>query len=137
MLKDFRKFILRGNTVDLAVAVVVGAAFNAIVQSLVKDLVTPLIAAIGGKPDFSNLYFTLHHSKFLYGDFVNAIVSFLIVATVVFFCVVQPINKLIAIANRASTTTDEPNTKKCPECLSEIPKAASRCAFCTSRLKKA
>jgi large conductance mechanosensitive channel len=136
MLKDFRKFILRGNMVDLAVAVVVGSAFNAIVQSLVKNLVTPLIAAIGGKPDFSSLYFTLHNSKFHYGDFINALVSFLIVATVVFFFVVQPINKLIAIANRSSTT-DEPNTKKCPECLSEIPKAASRCAFCTARLKKA
>lgn len=136
MLKDFRKFVLRGNMVDLAVAVVVGAAFNAIVQSLVKDMVTPLIAAIGGKPNFSGLYFTLHNSKFLYGDFINAVISFLIVATVVFFFVVQPINKLIAISNKAKTT-DEPSTKKCPECLSEIPKAATRCAFCTAKLKAA
>lgn len=136
MLKDFRKFILRGNTVDLAVAVVVGAAFNAIVQSLVKGLVTPLIAAVGGKPNFSGMYFMLHNSKFLYGDFINAIVSFLIVATVVFFFVVQPVNKLTTLTNR-SKTSEEPTNKKCPECLSEIPKAATRCAFCTSRLKKA
>ena len=136
MLKDFRKFILRGNMVDLAVAVVVGAAFNAIVQSLVKDMVTPLIAAIGGKPNFSGLFFTLHNSKFLYGDFINAVISFLIVATVVFFFVVQPINKLIAFNNRTKTS-EEPNKKKCPECLSEIPKAAIRCAFCTAKLKAA
>ena len=136
MLKDFRKFILRGNMVDLAVAVVVGAAFNAIVQSLVKDLVTPLLAAIGGKPNFAGLYFTLHNSKFLYGDFINAAVSFLIIATVVFFFVVQPINKLVALNNRAKST-DEATTRKCPECLSEIPKAATRCAFCTTKLKAA
>ena len=136
MLKDFRKFILRGNMVDLAVAVVVGAAFNTIVQSLVKDMVTPLIAALGGKPNFSSLFFTLHNSKFLYGDFINAVISFLIVATVVFFFVVQPINKLVAYSNRMKTT-EEPTNKKCPECLSEIPKAATRCAYCTAKLKAA
>jgi len=134
MLKDFRQFILRGNVVDLAVAVVIGAAFGAIVSSLVKDLVTPLIAAIGGKPDFSGLYFTLNHSKFMYGDFINAIISFLILAAVVFFLIIQPLNKLKAYSTR-SKTTDDPAEKKCPHCLSEIPKAATRCAFCTSQVK--
>jgi len=134
MLKDFKSFILRGNTVDLAVAVVVGAAFSAIVTALVKDLITPLIAAIGGKPDFSNLYFTLHGSKFMYGDFINAVISFLIIASVIFFLVIQPVNHLIRYSNR-NKATDEPSTKKCPECLSEVPKAASRCAFCTTTLK--
>jgi large conductance mechanosensitive channel len=134
MLSDFKKFILRGNVVDLAVAVVIGAAFNSIIQSLVKDLITPLIAALGGKPDFSNLYFTLHHSKFMYGDFINAIVSFLILATVVFFFVVQPINKLVALSNRNQVAA-EPGTKKCPECLSEVPIKATRCSFCTIKLK--
>jgi large conductance mechanosensitive channel len=133
MLKDFKKFILRGNVVDLAVAVVIGAAFTAIVTALVRDLVTPLIAAIGGKPDFSNLYFTVNNSKFMYGDFLNAVVSFLILAAVIFFLVVQPINKLTAYSNR-SKETPEPTTKKCSECLSEIPKDASRCAFCTAKL---
>jgi large conductance mechanosensitive channel len=133
MLKDFKKFVLRGNTVDLAVAVVVGGAFGAIVTSLVKDLITPLIAAIGGKPNFSGLYFTLNHSKFLYGDFINAIVSFLIIAAVIFFLVVQPINKLVTRANLRQTE-EEPSEKKCPECLSAIPVAATRCAFCTSKV---
>ncbi len=134
MLKDFKKFILRGNTVELAVAVVIGAAFGAIVTALVKDLITPLIAAIGGKPDFSNLYFTINNSKFLYGDFINAVVSFLIIAAVVFFLIIQPINKLVARANR-NKVSDEPTEKKCPECLSTVPKAATRCAFCTTKLK--
>lgn len=133
MLQDFKKFILRGNVVDLAVAVVIGAAFGAIVSALVKDLVTPLIAAIGGQPNFSGLYFTLHHSKFMYGDFINAVVSFLILAAVVFFLIVQPINKLQAYSNRRQTAED-PSEKKCPQCLSDIPKAASRCAFCTSKV---
>ncbi|MDB5164475.1 MAG: mscL [Candidatus Saccharibacteria bacterium] len=133
MLKDFKKFILRGNVVDLAVAVVIGAAFSAIVTALVKDLVTPLIAAVGGKQDFSNLYFTLNNSKFMYGDFLNAVISFLLIAAVIFFLVVQPINKLVAYSNRNKTPEDS-TEKKCPECLSEIPKAASRCAFCTAKL---
>ena len=130
MLKDFKKFILRGNVVELAVAVVIGAAFTGIVNALVKDLVTPLIAAIGGKPDFSNLYFTLNSSRFMYGDFLNAVVSFLLISAVIFFMVVQPVNKLIAYSNR----TKDSSEKKCPECLSEIPKAATRCKFCTSKL---
>ena len=134
MLKDFKSFVLRGNTVDLAVAVVIGAAFGTIVTSLVKDIITPLIAAIGGQPDFSKLTFTIHHSKFLYGDFINAVISFLIIATVVFFLIIHPINKLIALTAR-SKTTEEPTTKKCPECLSTIPKDATRCSFCTTALK--
>jgi|SRR5665213_2136015 len=134
MLNDFKKFILRGNAVDLAVAVVIGAAFSGIVNSLVKDLVTPLIAAIGGKPDFSNLYFTINHSRFMYGDFLNAIISFLLIASVIFFFVVQPLNKLVILSSR-NKSADEPTDKKCPECLSQIPKAATRCAFCTTKLQ--
>lgn len=134
MLKDFKKFILRGNTVDLAVAVVVGAAFGAIVKALVADIITPLIAAIGGQPDFSALSFTVNHSKFLYGDFINAVIGFVIIAAVVFFMIIQPINKLTERAKR-NKTTEEPTDKKCPECLSTIPKAATRCAFCTAKLK--
>lgn len=133
MLKDFKKFILKGNVVDLAVAVVIGAAFGSIVTALVKDLVTPLIAAIGGQPNFSGLIFTLNHSTFHYGDFINAVLSFILIAAVIFFLVIQPLNKLTAIANR-SKTTEEPTEKKCPECLSTIPKDATRCAFCTAKL---
>jgi large conductance mechanosensitive channel len=134
MLKDFRKFIMRGNVVDLAVAVVIGAAFGAIVTALVKDLVTPLIAAIGGQHDFSGLYFTLNGSRLLYGDFLNAVISFLLIAGVIFFFVVQPINKLVERANR-NKTSEEPSEKKCPYCLSAIPKDARKCAFCTSAVK--
>jgi large conductance mechanosensitive channel len=134
MLKDFKKFILRGNVVDLAVAVVIGAAFGAIVTSLVKDLITPLIAAIGGKPDFSGLYFTVHNSKFMYGDFINAIISFLILATVIFFLIVQPLNKLMAHLSPADDV-DKPAERECPECLSAIPAAAARCKFCTAKSK--
>ena len=132
MLKDFKQFLLRGNVVDLAVAVVIGAAFGTVVTALVKDLITPLIAAIGGQPDFSHLSFTIHHSTFNYGDFLNQLISFVIIATVVFFFVVQPINHLVKLANR-SKKTEDPTTRKCPECLSEIPKAATRCAFCTAK----
>ena len=133
MLNEFKKFILRGNVVDLAVAVVVGAAFNSVVQGIVKDLITPLIAAIGGKPDFSNLSFKLHGSVFMYGDVLNLIISFIIIAAVVFFLIVQPINKLKGMAS-TSKTPEEPTDRKCPECLSTIPKAATRCAFCTARI---
>ena len=134
MLQDFKKFILRGNVVDLAVAVVIGAAFSAIVTALVKDLITPFIAAIGGQHDFSGLYFTINGSKFMYGHFINAVISFVLIATVIFFLVVQPLNKLVAYTNRRKDA-DEPTTKECPECLSDVPKAAKRCAFCTSKLE--
>jgi large conductance mechanosensitive channel len=133
MLKDFKQFILRGNVVDLAVAVIIGAAFTGIVTALVKDVATPLIAAIFGKPDFSNLYFTLNNSKLMYGDFLNAVISFLLIATVVFFFIVQPLNKLVALSKR-NKKTEDPTDKKCPECLSTIPNAATRCAFCTSKV---
>ena len=133
MLNDFKKFILRGNVVDLAVAVVVGAAFGAVVTAFVKGMITPLIAAVGGQPDFSNLYFTINGSKFLYGNLINALISFVIIAAVVFFFVVQPLNKLQEVSNKRKTPED-PTEKKCPHCLSEIPKAATRCAFCTSKL---
>lgn len=136
MFQDFKKFVLRGNTVDLAVAVVIGAAFGAIVTALVKDMITPLIAAIGGQPNFSGLKFSIGKGIFLYGDFLNAIISFLLIATVIFFFVVQPINKLTTIANR-DKSTPEPSTKKCPECLSEVPKKATRCAFCQIKLNAA
>jgi large conductance mechanosensitive channel len=133
MLKDFKAFIMRGNVIDLAIAVVIGAGFSAIVAALVKDIVTPFIAAIGGKPDFSRLVFTINGSKFFYGDFINALVSFLIIAFVVFFFIVKPINKLHQIS-ASRKTPEEPSDRKCPECLSTIPKAASRCMFCTSKV---
>ena len=130
MLKGFRQCLLRGNVVDLAVAVVVGAAFGAVVAAFVKDLLTPLIAALVGKPDFSSLRFTINGSEFLYGDFINALVSFILVAGAVYFFVVTPINALIARSRKEPPA--DPTTKKCPECLSEIPIDARRCAFCTS-----
>jgi large conductance mechanosensitive channel len=129
MLKGFRDFILRGNVVDLAVAVVVGAAFTAVINALVKDLLTPLIAAIGGDPDFSALSFEINGSQFNYGDFVNAVVSFLIVAVVIYFLVVVPINKLME--RRKSEEPIDLPTRQCPFCFSKIPQAATRCAFCT------
>jgi large conductance mechanosensitive channel len=129
-VKGFKQFLLRGNVVDLAVGVVIGAAFGSVVTAMVKDLLTPLIAAVVKAPDFSGLYFTLNGSKFLYGEFVNAAIAFVIVATAVYFFVVLPINALIARAKREPPA--DPTTKKCPECLSEIPIGARRCAFCTS-----
>ena len=134
MLKEFKQFILRGNAIDLAVAFVIGAAFNSVVQGLVKDLITPLVAAIYKQKQFSAAHFTFHGSQFLYGDFLNTLISFLIIAAVVFFLVVQPINKFIELSKRGDTTPD-PATKKCPECFSEIPAQATRCAFCTAKLK--
>jgi len=131
MLKGFKEFMLRGNVVDLAVAVVIGGAFGAIVTALVKDLVTPLIAAIIGTPDFSAITFTINNSKFLVGDFINALVSFLLIGGAIYFFVVAPVNALMARMKRGEVPPD-PTTKKCPECLSEIPIAAKRCAFCTS-----
>jgi large conductance mechanosensitive channel len=132
MFKGFKQFLLRGNVVDLAVGVVIGAAFGSVVTAMVKDLLTPLIAALVKAPDFSGLYFTLNGSKFLYGEFVNAAIAFIIVAAAVYFFVVLPINALIARARREPPA--DPTTKKCPECLSEIPIGARRCAFCTSTL---
>ncbi len=131
MLQGFKQFILRGNVLDLAVAVVMGAAFGAVVTALVKDLITPLIAAIVGKPDFSAIAFTINGSKFLIGDFINAIVSFLLIAAAIYFFVVLPVNTLMARMRRGEAAPD-PTTKKCPECMSDIPIAAKRCAFCTS-----
>ena len=135
MLNEFKKFILRGNVIDLAVGVVVGAAFNSVVQALVKDMVTPVIAIFGGTKHFADAQFTIHNSAFFYGDFINALISFLLIAATVFFLVVQPINKLSELAMR-SKSTDEPTTKKCPYCLSVVPKEATRCKFCTSNLDK-
>lgn len=132
MLQEFKRFIMRGNVVDLAVAVVVGTAFNALVQALVKDLFTPLIAALGGQHDFSKLTFEIHGSTFLYGDVINVAISFLSIAAVVFFFVVQPLNKLQERAKR-NKTAEDPSEKKCRECLSTIPIKATRCAFCTSK----
>ncbi|MFA6463512.1 MAG: large conductance mechanosensitive channel protein MscL [Candidatus Paceibacterota bacterium] len=130
MLKGFKEFILRGNVVDLAVGVMVGASFSAVITALVKDLITPFIGAIVKSPDFSGLSFVINGSKFMYGDFLNSLISFLIVATVIYFFVVVPINKLLAIVKKGEPAI--PKTKKCPECLSEIPVKAKRCAFCTS-----
>ncbi len=128
MFRGFRAFLLRGNVVDLAVAVVIGAAFGAVVDALVKDLVTPLIAAIGGNPDFGSLNFTIHNSKFLYGDFLNALIAFVLIAAVIYYFVVLPINALVSRARKEPSA--DPTTKKCTECLSEIPIGAKRCAFC-------
>jgi large conductance mechanosensitive channel len=125
--------MMRGNVVELAVAVVVGSAFGAVVAALVKDLITPLIAAIFGKPDFSKIGFTVHNSRFPVGDFINALVTFLMVGSAVYFLVVLPINALTARMRRGEAAPD-PTTKKCPECLSDVPIAARRCAFCTSAL---
>lgn len=129
MLKGFKQFLLRGNVVDMAVGIVVGAAFGGVVTGFVKDLLTPLIAAIAKQPDFSALTFALNGSKFLYGDFINALLSFVIIAGAVYFFVVVPINALIARARREPPA--DPTTRKCPECLSEIPINARRCSFCT------
>lgn len=133
-MKGFKQFILRGNVLDLAVAVVIGAAFGAVVTALVKDLITPLIAALVGKPDFSAIAFTINNSKFLIGDFINAVVSFLLIAAAVYFFVVLPVNTLLARIRRGAAPPD-PTTKKCPECLSMVPIGARKCAFCTSSLE--
>jgi large conductance mechanosensitive channel len=130
-MKGFKQFIMRGNVLDLAVAVVIGAAFGAVVTALVKDLITPLIAAIAGKPDFSAIQFEINNSKFLVGDFINALVSFLLIAAAIYFFVVLPVNSLTARMRRGEAPPD-PTTKECPECLSTIPIAAKRCAFCAT-----
>jgi large conductance mechanosensitive channel len=132
MAGGFKQFLLRGNVVDLAVGVVVGAAFGGVVTAFTKDLLTPLIAAVAGKPDFSAIQFTINNSKFLIGDLINAVISFLIIATAVYYMVVLPVNALMSRARREPPA--DPTTKKCPECLSEISIGAKRCAFCTSQL---
>ena len=129
-MKGFKAFLLRGNVVELAVAVVIAVAFGLVIAAFVKDLVTPLIAALFGKPDFGALTFTINNSKFLYGDFINSVVSFLIVAAVIYFFVVVPYTAALARARKEPPA--DPTTKKCPECESEIPVGARRCAFCTS-----
>jgi large conductance mechanosensitive channel len=135
MLAEFRKFLLRGNVVDLAVGVIIGVAFGAVITALVTDLLTPIIAAIGGKQNFSSLSFTINGSRFLYGAFINAVISFLIIAAAVFFFVVVPVNRLMA---RLKTEPDvEAPTRGCPECLSSIPVGARRCAFCTAEVAPA
>jgi large conductance mechanosensitive channel len=135
-MKGFKQFLLRGNVLDLAVAVVMGAAFGAVVTALVKDLITPIIAALVGKPDFSSIAFEINGSKFLIGDFINAVVSFVLIGAAVYFFVVLPVNTLMARMKRGEAPPD-PTTKRCPECLSEVPIAARRCAFCTSALEAA
>ena len=132
MLREFRAFILRGNLVDLAVAVVVGTAFTAVVNALVKDIITPLIAAIGGDPDFGALAFTINGSRFAYGNFFNAVLTFLIVAAVMFFLVIKPVNVLMD--RFATEDAAESPTRPCPECLSQIPRGATRCSFCTTQV---
>jgi large conductance mechanosensitive channel len=128
MLKGFREFVFRGNVIDLAVAVIIGAAFTAIVNSFVKDIITPLIAATVGKPDFGALVLDINGGKITYGNFLNAVVSFVLVAAVVYFVIVLPATKLMAKLHPDAPAT--PTTKACPECLSEIPLAAKRCAHC-------
>jgi large conductance mechanosensitive channel len=130
MLKEFKTFLLRGNVVDLAVGIVIGVAFGALVTAFVDDLITPIIAAIIGKPDFGALTFTINGAVFKYGAFLNALIAFVSIAAAVFFFVVKPVNALMARARRQPPP--DPTTKKCPECLSEIPIDAKRCAFCTS-----
>ncbi|HEY7147312.1 MAG TPA: large conductance mechanosensitive channel protein MscL [Streptosporangiaceae bacterium] len=132
-MSGFKKFLFRGNLIDLAVAVVIGVAFNAVVQGLIRDLITPIISAIGGKPNFGSLSFTVNHSKFAYGAFINVLLSFLIIAAVVYFLVVLPAAKVLEFAERNKEAVE----RACPECLSQIPIAARRCKFCTAEVPPA
>ena len=132
-MAGFRKFLFRGNLIDLAVAVVIGVAFNAVVQALIADIITPLIAAIVGKPNFGALTFTVHRSHFLYGSFINAVLSFMIIAAVIYYLIVSPSARITAIAQRRKEATE----RDCPECLSSIPVAAKRCMYCTSEVPPA
>lgn len=131
MVNDFKAFLLRGNVIDLAVAVVIGAAFKSIVDAFVTDLVTPLIGAFGGEPNFSSLHFTINSSRFMYGAFLNQVISFVIIAAVIFFFVITPVNALMARAKKEPPV--DPTLKKCPECVSDIAVNAKRCPFCTSQ----
>jgi large conductance mechanosensitive channel len=135
LLRDFKTFLMRGNVVDLAVAVAVGAAFLAVVTAFVNDLITPIIAAVAGKTDFSSLTFTVNDSEFRYGSFLNALISFVTIAAAVFFFVVLPYNAFQSRMRKEPPP--DPTTRKCPECLSEIPLGASRCAFCTAAIAPA
>ena len=127
-MSGFRKFLMRGNLIDLAVAVIIGVAFNAVVQALIADMITPLISAIAGKPDFARLTFTVHHSLFFYGSFINAVLSFVIIAAVVYYLLVAPTARLTARVARNKAATE----RECPECLSQIPVGATRCMYCTA-----
>jgi large conductance mechanosensitive channel len=129
---EFKEFILRGNVVSLAVAVIIGAAFNDIVNSLVENMITPLIAAIGGQPDFSGITFTINNSQFGIGSFINAVIAFLIIAAVVFFLVVKPMNALLERSRREEP--EDPSIKKCPYCMTDVPVDATRCPHCTSEI---
>ena len=129
-MKGFRQFLMRGNLIELAIAVVIGTAFTALIAALVADIITPLIAAIAGKPDFSNLVFTVNHSQFKYGSFVNAVLSFLIIAAVVYFLIVAPVSKIMARITRNKAATE----RDCPECLSSIPIEATRCMYRTTQV---
>jgi large conductance mechanosensitive channel len=126
----FRKFLFRGNLIDLAVAVVIGVAFNAVIQAFIADIITPLIAAAIGKPNFSALSFTVHKSHFLYGSFINSLLSFLIIAAVIYYVVVMPSTRITAIATRNKAATE----RDCPQCLQSIPVGATRCMFCTAEV---
>ena len=132
---EFRAFVLRGNVLDLAVAVIIGAAFGAVVTALVENILTPLIAAIFGKPDFSNLSFTINNSQIMYGAFLNAVIAFLLVAAALFFFVIKPFNLLMS--RRKQQVEADPTTRECPYCLTVVPIAATRCSACTSDLKAA
>ncbi|NQV88080.1 MAG: large conductance mechanosensitive channel protein MscL [Parcubacteria group bacterium] len=129
MLKEFKQFLLRGNAMDLAVGVVVGAAFGAVVTALVSDLITPLISAIAKIPDFSGLSFIINGSKFMYGHFINALISFVLISATIFFFIIKPMNILVSRSRKGPPA--DPTTKKCSECLSEIPIQAKRCSHCT------
>jgi large conductance mechanosensitive channel len=133
MFSGFRQFLMRGNIIDLAIAVVIGGAFGAVVTAFVKDLLTPLIAAIGGQPDFSGMVFTINNSKFLYGDFINAVISFIIVAAVIYFLIVAPMARISAMMAKPAVAKPVV-TRRCPECLSEIPIGARRCMYCTAQV---
>jgi large conductance mechanosensitive channel len=130
LLSEFKEFILRGNVIDLAVAVVIGTAFGMVVSAFVKDLLTPIVAAIFGRPNFAGMHFTIHKSEFLLGDFINQLIAFMSVATAIFFFVIKPVNFLTE--RRKKAPEPDSDVRPCPECLSQIPKAAARCAFCTS-----
>lgn len=134
MLSGFRAFLLRGNVVDLAIAVVIGAAFGAVVTAFVTDIITPLIAAIGGQPNFDGLYFTIHNSRFLYGHFINAVIAFIIIAAVIYYFVVVPYNRLMT---RFRPQPEPAPMRECPYCTSNIPAAATRCPFCTAEIPAA